>query len=47
MVLKKVVYIKNLNKYSIDQISKVLQLTIKGKFIEYHIATPAWSPIIS
>jgi hypothetical protein len=30
-----------------NEIKEILQSSIKGKFIEYHIATPAWYPIIS
>ena len=30
-----------------EQLKTILQSTVKGHFIEYHIATPAWYPIIS
>ena len=43
--IKHIKYIKKIK--DIDEITKILQLTTKGKFIEYHIATPAWYPIIS
>lgn len=42
--VKNVVFYK---KIKIDEMSKILSLTTKGKFIEYNIATPAWFPIIS
>lgn len=45
--IKKVVYIKNINQNSLYLINKVFQLEIKGKFIEYNIAIPAWKPILS
>lgn len=45
--VKKVTYITNINEHSLEQIQKILKLEIKGKFIEYNIATPAWKPILS
>ncbi len=45
--IKKVVYFKNLDNKSLEKINKVLQLKIKGNFIECLVATPAWKPIIS
>lgn len=42
--IKNIVYLK---KIDIQQITKILSLNTKGKFIEYNIAIPAWYPIIS
>ena len=50
---KHIKYIKTQYKESnkkienIEEIINILQLINKGKFIEHHIATPAWYPIIS
>jgi len=45
--IRNVVYFKNLDKNSIETINNVLNLKIKGNFIEHLIATPAWKPILS
>jgi len=42
--IKRIIYI---NKINMNEIKEILQSSIKGKFIEYYIATPAWYPIIS
>ena len=42
--IKNIVYLK---KIDIPEITKILSLNTKGKFIEYCIDTPAWYPIIS
>ena len=45
--INNIIYFKELNQNNINLINKVLRLKIKGNFIEYRIATPAWEPIIS
>ena len=39
--------IKYITDINMIEIESILQSTTKGKFIEYHIAMPAWYPIIS
>jgi hypothetical protein len=42
-----IIYFKELNQNNIELVNKIIRLQDKGKFIEYLVATPAWSPVIS